>query len=198
MPAIFKGGDFAIVPRGSAHGYLEIKSKSYSSKVGQDIAEKLAFEEELIQPHLKERHPELKGPVGALRVVCLATKPDKKLRQLVKEKRAVILLDMDNGEVKPNPDGIWTLVNFLTMVRFRAREFQAIYAVNYVSNRSDEPQPKPAKQRNPQARNGGKAKAGRLARFLRCDRLHSVSFASLCHEAGFLPAIHTKPEVLPC
>src|SRR5262245_11742275 len=137
VPAIFEGGNFAIIPRGSAHGYLEIKSKTYSSKVGQDIAEKLAYEEELIKPHLKEHYPDLKGPAGALGVVCLATRPDKKLRQLVEEKRAVILLDMDNGEVKPNPGGIWTLVNFLTMVRFRAREFQAIYAVNYAGNKRD-------------------------------------------------------------
>jgi hypothetical protein len=159
VPAIFEGGNFAIVPRGSAHGYLEIKSMSYSSKVGKDIARKLAHEEELIQPRLKDYFPELKDPVGALGVVCVATKPDKKLLQLVEEKRVVILLRMDNGKLEPNPGGIWTLVNFLTMVRFRARFFEANESVNYAPVSIDAPQPKPAKERNSQARKGAKAKS---------------------------------------
>src|SRR5262249_17046070 len=37
VPAIFEDADFAIVPRGSAHGFIEIKSSSYSG-VGNDIA----------------------------------------------------------------------------------------------------------------------------------------------------------------
>src|SRR5262245_58081930 len=82
VPAIFENANFAIVPRGSAHGFLEIKSTSYSD-VGEEIAEKLAHEDELIQPRLE-------GHAGALGVVCVETKPNKKLRQLVREKRAVI------------------------------------------------------------------------------------------------------------
>jgi len=149
VPAIFEGGNFAIVPRGSAHGYFEIKSSSYKN-TGEVVAQKLAYAEKLIVPRLE-------GYIGALGVVCVATKPDKKLLQLVKEKRAAILLCMKNGELTPNPAGIWTLVNFLTTLRFQARAFQATHAVNY----PDEPQPKPAKKRHSQARNGGKAKAWR-------------------------------------
>jgi hypothetical protein len=47
-PAIFENGNFAIVPRGNAHGFLEIKSTSYSD-AGEDIAKKLAYEDELIR-----------------------------------------------------------------------------------------------------------------------------------------------------
>jgi hypothetical protein len=158
VPAIFENANFAIVPRGSAHGFLEIKSTSYSD-TGKEIAQKLVYEDELIQPHLKDYFPELKDAVGALGVVCVATKPDKTLRQLVKEKRAVILLNMDNDKVKPTPEGIWTLVNFLIRLRFRAKFFEANIGVNYVGNRSDSPQPKLAKHRHSQARNAGKAKS---------------------------------------
>jgi hypothetical protein len=154
-PAIFENANFAIVPRGNAHGYLEIKSMSYSSKVGKDIAQKLAHEEKLIQPHLKDLKnffPQLKDAVGALGVVCVATKPDKTLRRLVEEKRAVILLDMDNGELEPNPAGIWTLVNYLLGLRLRAIACEGRLRVNSQLISSDEPQPKPTKQRHSQAR----------------------------------------------
>ena len=36
-PAIFENANFAIVPRGSAHGFLEIKSTSYKD-TGKDIS----------------------------------------------------------------------------------------------------------------------------------------------------------------
>jgi len=163
VPAIFENANFAIVPRGSAHGFLEIKSTSYSD-TGKDIADKLAYEEELIQPHLKDFKdffPELKDAVGALGVVCVATKPDKTLRQLVKEKRAVILLNMKNDQLEPNPDGIWTLVNYLLGLRLRWIAYEGRIRVNFPLISSDAPRPKPAKQRKSQARNGRKAKAGR-------------------------------------
>jgi hypothetical protein len=150
-PAIFENGNFAIVPRGNAHGFLEIKSTSYSN-TGKDIADKLAYEEELI-------HPRLEGHAGSLGVVCVATKPDKKLRQLIEEKRAVILLNMDDDKAAPNPAGIWTLVNYLIGLRLRAIACEGLYRVNSQLISPDEPQPKPAKQRNSQARNRGKEKA---------------------------------------
>jgi hypothetical protein len=153
-PAIFENANFAIVPRGNAHGYLEIKSMSYSSKVGKDIAQKLAYAEELIDPRLE-------GHAGALGVVCIATNLDKTLRRLVEQKRAVILLNMKNDKPEPNPDGIWTLVNYLLGLRLRAVACEGRIRVISPLISTDEPQPKPAKQRKSQARNGRKAKAGR-------------------------------------
>lgn len=123
VPAVFEKGDFAIIPRGSAHGFIEIKSSSYTS-AGDDIANKLAFDEELIQPR-----PE--GYVGALGVVCVATKLDKRLRQLVHDNRAVVLLTMRGNKVEPNIDGIWALVNFLTKLRLRAIETEGRWFVNF-------------------------------------------------------------------
>jgi hypothetical protein len=161
-PAIFEGGNFAIVPRGSAHGFIEIKSKAYSSKVGKDIVQKLSHERDLIHPRLKDFIPGWGDHFYALGVVCVATRPDKTLRQLVEQKRAAILLDMDdNNEVSPNIDGIWTLVNFLILLRRRARLIEAVQDVNYLPVSPDAPQPRLVKQRNSQTRNGRKAKAGR-------------------------------------
>lgn len=130
--------------------------------MGKDIVQKLSHEGELIQPRLKDFIPGWGDHFYALGVVCIATKPDKTLRQLVEQKRAVILLDMDdNNEVTPNIDGIWTLVNFLTLLRRRARLIEAVQDVNYVPVSPDAPRPGLVKQRHSQARNGGKAKAGR-------------------------------------
>ena len=150
VPAIFENANFAIVPRGSAHGFLEIKSTSYSG-TGKDIAETLAYEDELIQPRLE-------GHAGALGVVCVATKPDKKLRQLVKERRAVILLNLDNDKAAPNPDGIWTLANYLIGLRLRAIACEGRLRVNFPRIIPDAPKPKSAKKRHSQARSKGKAK----------------------------------------
>src|SRR4030095_5606067 len=58
-PAIFENANFAIVPRGNAHGFLEIKSTSYRG-TGNNIAKKLAYEEELMYPRL-EGHAGARG-----------------------------------------------------------------------------------------------------------------------------------------
>jgi hypothetical protein len=137
VPAVFEDADFAIVPRGSAHGFIEIKSSSYSG-TGEDIARKLAFDEELIQPRWE-------GYLGALGVVCVATIPDKTLLQLVKDKRAVILLDMDGDAAVPSAEAIWTLVNYLTQLRLRAREVEGRWMVNFPLISSGAPLPMPHK-----------------------------------------------------
>jgi hypothetical protein len=134
VPSIFENGDFAIVPRGSAYGFLEIKSSSYSD-TGKEVARQLSFAEELIQSRLK-------GYLGALGVVCIEMEPDKILRQLVKDKRAVTLLTMNGGAMEPSVEGIWTLVNFLTQLRLWAREAEALTFINFLGVDSDVALPK--------------------------------------------------------
>jgi hypothetical protein len=137
VPAVFENGDFAIVPRGSAHGFLEIKSSSYSSGAIEEIAERLQYHDELIQPRWD-------GYFGALGVVCVETGSSKKLRGLVEQKRAVTLLRQDGDSLVANPDGIWTLVNRLTDLRLRAKATEGQWQINFPLLDPNKPLPKPA------------------------------------------------------
>src|SRR5947209_5396581 len=47
MPAMFEAGDFALVPRGSAHGFLEIKRSNYKNTVGEKLTVALDREQDL-------------------------------------------------------------------------------------------------------------------------------------------------------
>lgn len=123
VPAIFENAGFAVVPRGSAHGFIEIKSSSYTG-TGRAIAKMLAYDEELIQPRAENY-------IGALGVVCIEQKPDKTLLDLVEQKRAVIMLKRKGNSLLPNPEGIWTLVNYLTKLRLRAKGTEGQWLVNF-------------------------------------------------------------------
>ncbi len=113
VPAVFENGDFAIVPRGSAHGYLEIKSTDYSG-TGSLITDRLNSENELIQPVVE-------GLSCAMGVICLAQhQPNKNIQRLIDDGRAAILLNMKNDRAIPNPSGVMALINFLACVNRRA------------------------------------------------------------------------------
>lgn len=124
VPAVFENGDYAIVPRGSAHGFIEIKSTDYSSSV-KDISTCLDHESELIQPKIE-------GYRGALGIVCLAQKKTSKImRDLIADNRGLILLKQEGDHTVPNPDGVWTLINFLAHVRLRASAIDGRLTVNH-------------------------------------------------------------------
>lgn len=113
-PAIFEIRDFALVPRGSAFGYLEIKSSAYS-KALRDAADRLQHESELIQP--RRMHPERPRALG---VICLRKRnqslPD--FLTLSARNLVVLLQETDDGAIKPEPRAMCRLVNFLAEIRY--------------------------------------------------------------------------------
>lgn len=113
IPAIFEVDDFALVPTGSAFGWLEIKSSCYS-KGARTMAEQLALKD-LVAP--------LDANEDSLGVFCvrLLGQNSPAVRQLLDEGRAVVILNQTAREkFAPDPLAICELINFLYRVRWRA------------------------------------------------------------------------------
>jgi hypothetical protein len=111
-PPVFCAGNFAIVPRHTAFGYLEVKRSAYSGS-GLAIQQALAHADELIPYRCNER-PLARG------VVCLREhgQRDKTLDDLVEEGLAFVLMDeSEAGEVTPNLKAVMDLVNFIADVK---------------------------------------------------------------------------------
>ncbi len=137
-PAIFCSGDFGLVPRGSCLGIMEIKRSVYSD-VGKHMKSVLDRSDELVTniPMADEDgEGEMFGVPRELHcafgVVCLDEHKgsDHMLNELVEADRAGILLELVNGEVRPNAYSIHLMVNFL--VRLRAKAL-AIDGKSYVN-----------------------------------------------------------------
>ncbi len=129
MPALFEVGDFALVPRGSAIAYMEIKARNYNARVGKGISDKLELASQLITPCSDETKAGHLYPC-ALGVVCLYEEgraKDMVLDDLVRPQgerlpQAVTLLRRKKGgrSVDADHGGIHDLVNFLEVVRYRS------------------------------------------------------------------------------
>ena len=142
IPAIFDESGFAIVPWLSVLGALEVKRTSYTG-VGRKMTATLDWVEEH-SGGIKELEYLPNGDVAtfqvdgkkknirrdhhwlALGVVCVKTKDaksDSLLDDLVKQGRAVILLEeMNNGDLRTNVSHVIHLVNFLAESRRRAHK----------------------------------------------------------------------------
>jgi hypothetical protein len=120
-PGIFEVDSFALVPRGSTFGLLEIKRSNYS-----DVDNKLERFAELApslaaSPHPKvgdSRHP-------GLGVVCvLEGTASIRLQALLDKNRAVAIFSKDSSEsesAKVRAPDVLELVNFLHFVCWRHR-----------------------------------------------------------------------------
>ena len=125
IPSIAAEDRFALVPRNSVLGIIEIKKTDYDR--GLDDIEDKASKTSLCFPH---GAPEL-----FLGVICAATvhdpEGDNKLTKLINAKRAVYLLDFRRAEPQANSEGVYRLINFLARVRRTAKQREAVFSVNY-------------------------------------------------------------------
>ena len=125
IPPIIAEDRFALVPRNSVLGIIEVKKTDYDDGLN-DIKSKVA--------NIGKCFPQ-----GArhlfLGVVCAVLKHDpngtNKLTELVKKKQAVYLLDYRKDTPRANPEGVYRLVNFLGCVRQLATKRQAGFQVAY-------------------------------------------------------------------
>ena len=120
-PAVFQVGEFALVPRSSSFGVLEVKSSAYDidsldKRLGPTLIRKLTADplpEESCLGHFS----------AALGVVCvrLANQSRSKLDRMRNAERVVVLFDQVGRQYVPRTKDIYRLVNFLAAIRLRGR-----------------------------------------------------------------------------
>jgi hypothetical protein len=124
MPALFEEGDFAVVPKESTRGIIEIKRTDYDDGL-KDIETKYEEAQTLIPGN----------PYDAFRgVICIRKyhdgARDNRLTRLVQgaplpdsskrgHKKAVFLLEEGaDGNIVPNPAGVLDFLEFLLMLHY--------------------------------------------------------------------------------
>jgi hypothetical protein len=121
-PAVFQVGDFALVPRSSSFGILEIKSSAYDPA---DLDKRLS--KKIVQTVTADALPNEKQQLGdvipCLGVICLRTKKqsENRIKKMKNADRVVVLFEQKGNRIVPRPRDIYRLVNFLGFLRLRGR-----------------------------------------------------------------------------
>jgi hypothetical protein len=138
VPAIFESGDFGLVPRSSALGILEIKSSAYKKGV-KDIEKRTEPKfANSVTADIKDAQGREGGLLGrwemfAMGVICLLQEDqrgNRLLEKLEKEGRVVVLFEQQGDRSVEKPEGIYRLVNFLSILRFRAAAREGQLAID--------------------------------------------------------------------
>jgi hypothetical protein len=136
VAAIFEIGDFGLVPRSSCLGVLEIKSSAYGSAVDDlDKRTSLAFVKPVTAPIAVAESPLGDDRTFGLGVVSLLEEDQKgtsKLKELRTQDRVSVIYEQDGDKFLPQELDIYRLVNFLTVLRFRASKRDGQFAINFV------------------------------------------------------------------
>jgi hypothetical protein len=139
VAAIYERGDFAVVPRGSSFGVLEIKSSG--SNIDR-IQEQISPE---VVKHVTADTLSVEGGFfPGLGVICVLGRDHFAAFEKLPRGRVVALFHQNDGDGKlvPQTQDIYQLVNFLSNVGFRARKWldsQAYVPVDLI----------PVRKRNP-------------------------------------------------
>ncbi len=108
IPAIFDQGGFALVPKNSVIGTLEVKRTDYSKGL-----------DDILDRSTKVDHPG--GLSNHLGVICVRQNHkldgENKFTNLLNSNRAIYLIDYNDSKVSVNPPGVIELVNFLARLR---------------------------------------------------------------------------------
>lgn len=144
-PAVFCSGDFALVPRSSCFGIMEIKRSLYS-EVGSKISKVIGGDEayKLVSDVAREVERKVQFPGGAssadftahpgLGVVCVQEYKQSNQRPYDDLEQAGIASTLfregANGELVANPKAVFRLINFLVLTKLRARMMEGQDLVN--------------------------------------------------------------------
>lgn len=118
VPGIFEVDDFALVPRSSAFGILEVKRSNYSDvdKALEQFYEKAPEIAAAVEPKLGEKRNPGMG------VISVLDKPlSNKLRSLIEKERVVALFEKDGSSVTVRPKDVLVLVNYFQYILWRYR-----------------------------------------------------------------------------
>lgn len=129
-PGIFEINDFALVPRSSAFGLIEIKRSNYTG--ADEELERFAANVSVLAA---ERHPAVAGDerYAGMGVVCvLEGNPSARLDKLLAEHKAIAIFQKatkDAVEATVRANDVLKLINFLHFVgwRYRMHAIQAGY-----------------------------------------------------------------------
>jgi hypothetical protein len=122
-PAVFDCGEFALVPRGSCFGLLEIKRSMYNES-GKHMQTVLDQAKDLLPDPAMMASGEPIAPIS-LGVFCVEAKQNGAIAQsLIEANRAILVLryDAHKDTYIPNHNGILSLVNTLNHVCLLARQ----------------------------------------------------------------------------
>ena len=132
VPAVFQVGDFALVPRSSAFGVLEIKSSAYDPcKLDKRLES--GFIQKVTADPLSEEEKQVVDKYGSgLGVICVLKKGQgqESLAKMKNTDRVVALFEERDEVVQPRPRDIYRLVNFLNAVRLRRRWHEGQVEIN--------------------------------------------------------------------
>lgn len=119
-PGIFVVEDFALVPRSSAFGALEVKSSNYSG-VDDKLEQFTASAPQLVAQGRQDDDPSM-AVVG---VVGVIEKPSKRLNDLRDNHKVVAIFEKSGGEVKVCAVDVLRLINVLHRITWRYRTHAA-------------------------------------------------------------------------
>ncbi|MEX2490760.1 MAG: hypothetical protein WD425_03250 [Nitrospirales bacterium] len=122
LPALFEVDSFALVPRRSVIGIMEIKRSNYSG-VGTRLAGVLSRMNELTSDRLAD---EDRSDWGIGIVVILEGDSDRVLRKQIEEGRTIALLEKHSEGYEPRENDIMRLINFLSNTRGRGKAVDGI------------------------------------------------------------------------
>lgn len=112
FPAIFEHENFAIVPKRSVFGIIEIKSSNYAGAVDK-IKDSILSSKKLL---IEERQE------NAIGIFCLKLQNQERLSDLVDNKKCFVLFDQNNdGTLEPNTCGIISFIQFLIRLEYDMR-----------------------------------------------------------------------------
>ncbi|HZS05205.1 MAG TPA: hypothetical protein VFD58_10260, partial [Blastocatellia bacterium] len=132
-PAIFCSGDFALVPRSSCFGVMEIKRSLYSDagkRIGDVVGNAQAYK--LVSGVARDIQFDPARTSDAdftvypgLGVVCIHEYDQSNQTQYAELEQEGLSLTLfhenSDGKLDPNPKAVFRLINFLTLTKLRAR-----------------------------------------------------------------------------
>jgi hypothetical protein len=127
VPAVFEVGEFAMVPRSSSLGVLEVKSSAYDTG-----ALDTRLSDHLLRKLVADAIPGEPEPLLGLGVICvrLAKQSRRRVEHMRNTASVVVLFEQDGESYVPRPKDIYRLVNFLAGVRLRARFHHGLVGIN--------------------------------------------------------------------
>jgi hypothetical protein len=129
VPAVFEVGEFALVPRSSSLGILEVKSSAYDVPKLERQTDPELIKSVTADPLPTERLEQVIFGMGVVSVLQ-QDQGSAKLKDLRAAGRIVVLFQEQGESYIPQTTDIYRLVNFLATLRWRAAAREGQVQIN--------------------------------------------------------------------
>jgi hypothetical protein len=130
-PPVFQVGEYALVPRSSSFGILEIKSSAYDVN---DLDRRLrpSIIKSVTADQLDGEKNQCGDVLPCLGVICLRANNQamRGIERMAQRDRVVVLFEEVGNKIVPRPRDIYELVNFLGFLRLRGRLHEGQVRIN--------------------------------------------------------------------